>query len=82
MHQVVSLLRSLNVPDASAFTSHCFRQGAGIDVVEAHGLLAMLEHGQWSSPRPAEPYVSADEQTAHAMGASLLEFSDDEPGPS
>ena len=75
---VVSMLKGLNISDAACFTSHCFRRGAGIDVLEAHGLSAMLDHGQWSSPRAAEPYASADEQTAQAMGTCLVDNSDDE----
>ena len=78
MQRVTSLLKGLNIRDATAFTSHCFRRGAGVDVLETHGLPAMLAHGQWSSPRAAEPYASADEQTAQAMGACLIECSDDE----
>jgi hypothetical protein len=72
------MLKGLNISDAACFTSHCFRRGAGIDVLEAHGLSAMLDHGQWSSPRAAEPYASADEQTAQAMGTCLVDNSDDE----
>jgi hypothetical protein len=78
MQQVVGLLRGLQVRDAELHTSHCFRRGAGVDVLETHGLRAMLEHGQWSTPRAAEPYASADEQTAQAMCAGAIEFSDDE----
>ena len=78
MQQVVGLLRGLQVRDAELHTSHCFRRGAGVDVLETHGLRAMLEHGQWSTPRAAEPYASADEQTAQAMGVGAIEFSDDE----
>ena len=78
MQQVVVLLRGLGVRDADEYTSHCFRLGAGVDVLEAHGLVAMLDFGQWRTPRSAEPYATADDQTARAMGSSLIDFSDDE----
>ena len=60
------------------FTSHCFRRGAGIDVLEAHGLKAMLTFGQWSSPQAAMPYASADEQTARALGTALADLSEED----
>ena len=48
----------------------------GIDTNETETVL--LEHGQWSTARAAEPYASADEQTAQAMGFCAIEFSDEE----
>ena len=63
------------------WTSHCFRRGSGIDILEAHGVSAMLSHGGWSHPRAAEPYATADEQ--HAVGLAsaarlMIDDSDDE----
>ena len=78
MKVITSLPASIHTPDAQLYTSHCFRRGAGVDVLEAHGLAAMLRFGQWSSPSAAEPYASADEQTAAALGAVMLEASDDD----
>ena len=78
MRGVVSLLVQLGVPDAAHYISHCFRRGAGVDVLEEHGLQAMLRFGQWSSPHAAEPYASADEQTARALGQCLADASDDD----
>ena len=63
---------------AHEFTSHCFRRGAGVDVLEAHGLKAMLSFGEWSSPHAAAPYASSDEQTARALGTALADFSDED----
>ena len=77
MRQVVELLRALGVADASVYTSHCFRRGVGVDVLETHRLKAMLEFGHWSTPRSAEPYASADEHTAQAVGCTLVDFSDE-----
>ena len=78
MRHFVDLLRDLGVTDASSFTSHCFRHGNAIDVLEEHGLAPMLKFCQWSTPAAACPYPSADEQTARALGRALLESSGDE----
>ena len=63
-----------------AWSSHCFRRGSGIDMLNRAGLAAMLEHGQWRSPRSAEPYATRDEQEAallaNAVGA--IDASDDD----
>ena len=52
------------------WTSHCFRRGSGIDVLEASGVKEMLRHGDWSSARAAEPYATADEQFAVSMASA------------
>jgi hypothetical protein len=78
MGGVVTLLKDLGVPQADRYTSHCFRRGAGVDVLEAHGLQAMLSFGQWSSPQSAEPYASSDEQSARALGHAIADCSDEE----
>ena len=78
MHAVVNLRRQLQVPDATAYTSHCFRRGAAVDILEAQGLQAMLSFGQWRSPVSAAPYASFDEQCAQALGAAVVDVSDDE----
>ena len=64
----------------SAWTSHCFRRGSGIDVLEQHGVSAMVEHGEWADPRSALPYASAEEQRAVSLAAALgaIEASDDD----
>jgi hypothetical protein len=69
------VLSDLKVPQPETYTSHCFRRGAGVDVLEAQGLQAMLSFSQWSSPQAARPYASADEQTAQALGSSMADFS-------
>ena len=78
MGGVVGLLRDLGVPQLERYTTHCFRRGAGVDVLESHGLQAMLSFGQWRSPQAAEPYASADEQTARALGHAIADCSDDD----
>ena len=47
-------------------------------VLETHCLASMLKFGQWSSPSAAEPYASADEQTAAAIGVVVADASDDD----
>ena len=78
MQGIVSLLRDIGVPDSQAYTSHCFRRGAGVDILEAHGLHAMLRFGQWRSPQSASSYASYDEQTAVALGRLCADLSDDD----
>ena len=36
------------------------------------GINAMVDHGEWSSARAAEPYASSDEQKAVAVAAAAL----------
>ena len=62
------------------WTSHCFRRGSGVDVLECHGVKAMVAHGEWANPRAARPYATAEEQHAVAFAAALLEIdaSDDD----
>jgi len=79
MREFVKILSGLAVGGAEAYTSHCFRRGAAVDVLEAHGLTAMLSFGQWASPAAASAYATHDEQTARALGTALLEESEDDP---
>ena len=41
-------------------------------MLEDKGIRAMVEHGEWSSARAAQPYASADEQNAVAIAAASL----------
>ena len=49
-----------------------------MDVLEKHGLQAMLHFGQWSSPAAAVPYASWDAQTAQALGTAMADESEEE----
>ena len=49
-----------------------FRRGSGVDILESHGVAAMVAHGEWADPRAARPYASADEQRAVSVAAALL----------
>ena len=46
MGAIQGIIRSLGIHDASMYTSHCFRRGAAVDILESHGLQAMLHFGQ------------------------------------
>ena len=66
--------------ELSRWTSHCFRRGSGVDVLEERGIAAMVSHGEWADPRSARPYASADEQRAVGLAAASLvvDASDDD----
>ena len=78
MSDFQSLAHACGEQDVHEFSSHCFRRGAAIDVLEEHGLKPMLQFGEWKSPQAAQSYGSADEQFARAMGSVLADLSDDE----
>lgn len=44
-----------------SWTTHVFRRGGAIDVLEAKGIKAMLEHGEWASERSSYSYARLDE---------------------
>ena len=73
MRKVQDILKTLGTPDVATYTSHCFRRGSAVDILERHGLQAMLRFGQWSSPFSAAPYASLDEQAA--AGLAIAEAS-------
>ena len=76
------LLSGIAEKHLGMWTSHCFRRGSGLDVLEDRGLKAMLAHGSWSSPNAAAPYASRDEQQAVGLAAAcmVIDKSDDESG--
>ena len=51
-------------------------------MLETRGVAAMVAHGEWSDPRAARPYASADEQRAVSFAAALtqIDASDDDAG--
>ena len=49
-----------------------------VDVLEKHGLQAMLACGQWQSPRSAAHYASFDEMDRYVLGAMAADASDDD----
>ena len=78
--QPALLASGVPLDEIQEWTSHVFRRGSGIDVLEERGVAALLQHGDWSDKRAAEPYASADEQAAvsQAAACSLVDLSDDD----
>ena len=74
MQRIRPLLVMSGVPasEVGQWTSHCFRRGSGIDVLEHQGINAMVAHRGWASPKSAEPYANADEQRAVTFAAAQL----------
>ena len=82
MARLRPILAGTGIPNEQLheFTSHCFRQGSRVDILEAHGVAAMVALGGWSSPQAAEPYASADGQQAVglvAVARTAIDLSDD-----
>ena len=75
-----ALLAEAGVPAAELplYSSHAFRRGSAADILHAHGLNAMLHHGEWNSMQTAMHYVSKDEVDRSALGAAVAEMSDDD----
>ena len=82
MRRIMPFLLEDGVPDAEIpqWTSHSFRRGSAIDILEEHGVAAMVEHGSWSDKSAARPYATEDEQTATSFAAACYwpDFSDDD----
>ena len=62
----------------AGYTSHAFRRGVGVDVLQQHGLQAMLACGEWRSPQSAAPYATLDEIDRFVLGSMVAEASGDE----
>ena len=75
MTKLRPLLLETGVPSGELheWTSHAFRRGSGVDMLEERGVQAMLRHGDWSDRQAAQPYASADEQAAVSL-ASACQF--------
>ena len=74
------LLKETGVPetDIPSFTSHSLRRGAAVDILEQHGLHAMLPYGDWATPQAASHYATFDEIDQHAVGQLAADLSDDD----
>ena len=72
MHRLRPLIQESGVPESELhlWTSHAFRRGSGVDVLESQGVAAMVAHGEWSDPRAAQPYASLEEQRAVSLAAA------------
>ena len=74
------LLRAAGVPPdvCPQYTSHAFRRGVGVDILERQGLPAMLAYGQWQTPRSAASYATWDEMDRQAIGTLTADASDED----
>ena len=74
------LLRKVGVPasEAEQYTSHALRRGVAVDILEQHGLQAMLAYGDWKSVTSASHYASLDEMDRFVVGAMAADASDDD----
>ena len=74
------LLRETGIPEADigGYTSHSLRRGAAIDILEQHGLQAMLAYGDWATPQSASHYATFDEMDRHAVGLMAVDLSDED----
>ncbi len=62
------------------WTSHVFRRGSAVDILQAKGISAMLEHGGWAVENSAWSYASLDEIDTESLRRScdrLVDLSDD-----
>ena len=64
-----------------SWTSHVFRRGSAVDILQASGVKAMLRHGEWASETSAHAYASLDEIDSEKLRISctaLVDISDDD----
>ena len=63
------------------WTSHAFRRGSAVDILQTRGVAAMMKHGEWGSEAAAQAYATIDEmdtQKLRAACTSVVDLSDDE----
>ena len=63
------------------WTSHVFRRGSAVDILQTKGVAAMMKHGEWGSEAAAHSYATLDEidtQKLRAACCSMVDLSDDE----
>jgi hypothetical protein len=71
------LHQELGSPDLPGWTSHAMRRGMALDVLEQHGLGAMLRAGDWHSTG-AFAYASRDVVEQRLVGQMFAHCSDDD----
>ena len=63
------------------WTSHAFRRGSSVDILQAGKVNAMMKHGEWSTETSAHSYATLDEistQRLRASCVSMVDLSDDD----
>ena len=78
--QLWNLLAAVGIPKevCPEYTSHAFRRGVAVDILERQGLSAMLQYGQWQSVRSVSRYASWDEMDRQMVGTLTAEASDED----
>ena len=71
------LHEELGSPDVRGWTSHAMRRGMALDVLEQHGLGAMLRAGDWPSAG-VFAYASRDAVEQKLVGQMFAHYSDDD----
>ena len=64
------------------WTTHVFRRGSTVDILQTQGVSAMMRHGESCSEASARSYATSDEiDTAKLREAciSMIDLSDDDP---
>ena len=78
---VAEALSASDAGYALDWTSHAFRRGSAVDILETQGVQAMMRHGEWGSEKAAHAYASLDEITSqHPRTACTVmpDLSDDD----
>lgn len=74
-------LEASKLGQAADWTSHAFRRGSAVDILQAQGVQAMMKHGEWAAEGSARAYASLDEiNTEHLRAAcvAMIDLSDDD----
>ena len=59
-----------------SWTSHVFRRGSAIDILQANGVRAMLKHGEWAAETSAHAYATLDEIDSEKLRTACTTFVD------
>ena len=76
-----AVLTASKLGQATEWTSHCFRRGSAVDILQAQGVTAMMRHGEWAAEGSAHAYASLDEidtERLRAACVSMIDLSDDD----
>lgn len=58
------------------WTSHAFRRGGAVDILQSKGVQAMLQHGEWAAEASAHSYASLDEVDTQKLKTVCLSWPD------
>ena len=58
------------------WTSHVFRRGSAVDMLQSKGVAPMMQHGEWGSEAAAHPYASLDEVDTEKLRAACCAMVD------